>query len=323
MSLDVPWFEVFGLKFGVDLNTSLGQKQFRVLSQKVHPDKLSTNFAFMDTCSGSELASIRAICERCQVCLNKGKESMDVRVNKRKLQSDAIDWSNFIYTAYVFDFNINNRQQLVMLGQLDIEDISSKYFITNQKKLLYEYSYVNGIKFYVADYKFGPISFITLAEKYKQHLRHFLTGRRDGFCVLCKYGIWDNLKGREDAIVFFQKMRTVLSTTKARNLVTDLDLSNNDNRELNHELIAFNNGYFHFMHRKVYTSYEMDSTEWIAVCNQLEYALPEEFLGINFTEMIENPNFFDYYINKIPTLRDLFYQPRNITKVRRNGDEFS
>jgi hypothetical protein len=108
-------------------------------------------------------------------------------------------------------------------------------------------------------------------------------------------------------------MRQSLSCTKAKNLVADVGRTSNGGRVLNSEMIAFNNTYYNFIERKTYGLDEM--TDSIAVCNQLRHAFPEEFLVPGFSDDIRDEKFFSKYLGYIPTIRDLYRQPTNITKV--------
>lgn len=238
------------------------------------------------------------------------------KMRPTKKAKRSYNWDTYELTkAVIGEFSLKSGQMMTLIAQEMMETFVSENYISSTSEELWEYTYVNGTKYYTPDYE-DRQNIDDLSKQFKLHLRHVYLHQRDvQHCKFCKYGCWLNLYGREETPAFFEAMAQCLAKSKAKCIFNDIVKTRNGGRTIHTEMIAFSNCYLSFAEVKLYTLHEFEDLDLIAICNQTPYSMPEEYMQGDFKEKLDNEDFFYDEISKAPTFRDMFSAPLSVMKV--------
>jgi len=316
---NAPWHAVLGVQETSPHDDRL--KARNILSRRVHPDKIRTNFPFLDDASEEEVIHFNLTCTEIQQNINTawetacGGEAPGPPPKRSKTEDEGYDWEAYPLTSTcVGEFKLQQARMLV-IAQTMMEDWISRHLICDAQGDLREFQYVNGVKYSTPDIHKPCVTLEDLSTSFKYHVRHILLRRKQTKCIFCKFGAWRDLETFQETPMFFDHLSQSLSKTRARNSFADVNIHLNEDKTLDYDMIAFSNGYVTIVPYRFHTLEEIHNGDVIAMCNHTQYTLDEQYTTREFENNFLKDNVFLDILEKCQVFGSLFSMPTNFIKV--------
>jgi len=304
-------------------------KHYRNLADRLHPDMMLSHYPFLRNTNETEFKKFKLKLENACRCVNSAYDSISniTENDYRKLEKsrneenedEDLDFTTFALTKCYIGFKLTNAKQHRAISTDMVNEIIQEHVVETEDGDMYEWVYKLGVKYRAID-RSKPISMMldgkelrnreSLGQNYKDHVRDHMRVEAigvkpiiDGRCFYCNYSSWSKHMYCPEGRAFFQENKVQFSTIEAKKLFPDIR-SNNGNRIINPDYIAFSNAYLNMESLTFMTNTEFESSGYIAAINHINHEVPPNIL--NNPELLKSHAFFHSVKHTIPSYISFF-----------------